>query len=115
MDELVCGGKPHGREWLKGRHDTGEASTSMDKDPYFSDVTAMVRRELEAEWQAKMERQEAEFHAKMNRQIQDNIAMVMKKIGEANPGLNLDVGDFCATLSSEEDENGTPFTAGTTS
>ena len=105
MDELIADGKPHGREWLKGRHGktAGEASTSMDKEPYLSDVTAMVWRELEAEWEAKM-----------NKKVQDNIAMVLKKIGEANPGLNLDVGEFCATLSSEDDENGTPLTTGTT-
>ena len=41
--------------------------------------------------------------------------MVLKKLAEANPSMNLDIGDFCATLSSEDDENGTPFTVGTVS
>ena len=41
--------------------------------------------------------------------------MLLKKLGEANPGMNLDVGNFCATISSEADGNGTPITDGATS
>lgn len=51
----------------------------------------------------------------MNRKVQDNMSMFLKKLGEDNPALNLDMGDFCATFSSEDDENGTPLTNGTTS
>ena len=41
------------------------------------------------------------------------MAWMLKKLGEANPGMNIDVGDFCATESSDHDENGTPFASGT--
>ena len=77
-------------------------SASADQDPYLDDLTAKIRRQLEAE-----------LEEKINMKVKDNMSMVLKKLAEANPGMNLDIGDFCATLSSEDDENGTPFTSGT--
>ncbi|KAK1361671.1 hypothetical protein POM88_046145 [Heracleum sosnowskyi] len=55
-DELIANGKAHGREWLKGRHGKTEglASTSAPADdPYLDDLTTKIRRELEAELEAK--------------------------------------------------------------
>ncbi|KAK1355910.1 hypothetical protein POM88_049166 [Heracleum sosnowskyi] len=34
-------------------------------------------------------------------------------LAEANPGLNLDIVDYCATVPSKDDENETQFTVGT--
>ncbi|KAL6546384.1 hypothetical protein OROMI_022105 [Orobanche minor] len=39
------------------------------------------------------------------------LTWVLKKLGDANPDLKLDIGEFCATVSSEDD-NGTPMTHG---
>ncbi|KAL8134452.1 hypothetical protein AgCh_009463 [Apium graveolens] len=54
-----------------------------------------------------------ELKAKFNRKLQDKMAWMLKKLGEANMGMNIDVGNFCATESSDHDENDTPFASGT--
>lgn len=107
VDALITNGKSPGREWLKGRHGkcAGLASSSSaPTDPYLEDLTVKIRRELEVD-----------LEAKVNRKVQDNMAMFLKKLGEANPDLNLDVGDYSATHSSEDVENATPLTVGTNS
>ena len=38
-----------------------------------------------------------ELEAKFNRNLQDNMAWMLKKLGEANTGMKIDIGDFCAT------------------
>ncbi|KAL6541304.1 hypothetical protein OROHE_011012 [Orobanche hederae] len=38
------------------------------------------------------------------------ITWFLKKLGEANPTLKFDIGDFCPTFSSDQDESGTPIT-----
>ncbi|KAK1352535.1 hypothetical protein POM88_053233 [Heracleum sosnowskyi] len=55
---------------------------------------------------------EVELEAKVNKKVQDNM-MLLKKLAEANPALNLDIADYCATVPSEDDEKPTPFTVGT--
>ncbi|KAK1366133.1 hypothetical protein POM88_041694 [Heracleum sosnowskyi] len=55
---------------------------------------------------------EVELEAKVKKKVQDNM-MLLKKLAEANPGLNLDIVDYCATVPSEDDENATSFTVGT--
>ncbi|KAL6523205.1 hypothetical protein OROGR_016808 [Orobanche gracilis] len=54
---------------------------------------------------------EIELEAKVNKKVQENLTWVLKKLGDANPDLKLDIGEFCATVSSEDD-NGTPMTKG---
>ena len=44
----------------------------------------------------------------MNRKVKENVSWVLKKLGEANPDLNLDVGDLCVTTTSDENDIGTP-------
>lgn len=67
----------------------------------MDDLTAKIKQELKVEFDKK---------------LQNNMSMLLKKLGEANPDLNLDLGDFscCATMSSEDDENATPLTRGST-
>ncbi|KAK1366152.1 hypothetical protein POM88_041713 [Heracleum sosnowskyi] len=104
VDELIANGKSHGPDWLKGRQGKKAdlASTSATTDPFIDDLTAKIRRDLEVE-----------LEAKVKRKVLDNMAMLLKKLGEANPSLNLDIGDL-SPIASEDDENGTPLTAGTT-
>lgn len=90
VDEPIGNGNPQGREWLKGRRrkSTDLATTSVPAEEIFlDDLTKKIKRELEVE-----------FEAKVNKKVQDNISMLLKKIGEVNTGLNLDIGEFCATL-----------------
>ena len=91
------------RVWLVGRNGRNPAQStstaaSTDQDPYVEDITAKIRQNLEKELEAL-----------------ENMAMMLKKLGEANPGMKLDIGNFCATVSSEEVGNGTPMTDGATS
>ena len=46
--------------------------------------------------------------------MHENLTLVLKKLGEANPGINIDLAQLCATISSDND-NGTPITGGATS
>ena len=50
------------------------------------------------------------MEAKVNRKVQENMTWYLKKLGEANPTLKFDIGDFCATFSSDQDETDTPMT-----
>ncbi|KAK1396324.1 hypothetical protein POM88_006187 [Heracleum sosnowskyi] len=104
--ELIANGKSHGREWLKGRHgktaSLASASAPVD-DPFLDDVTEKIKRDLEVE-----------LEAKVNKKVQDNMALLLKKLAEANHRLNLDIADCCATIPSEDDENATPFTGTST-
>lgn len=77
-------------------------SDSAPADTYLDDLTTKIRGELEAE-----------LEEKVSKKVQDNLSMILKKIAEANPGLNMDIGGVGATIASEDDENGTPFSART--
>jgi len=68
------------------------------------------------ELHTKIAQLESEMEAKVNTKVQHNMAWLLKKLGEANPGLKVDIThDFCATVSSDGDEFGTPITPGTAS
>ena len=41
----------------------------------------------------------------------ENLAWALKKLAEANPGITINLEDFCAITS--DDDNGTPVTGGT--
>lgn len=91
----------HGRNWLVGRQGTVLASENNPSipDPNVDELTAKISRNLESEMEAKV-----------NRKVQENMAWMLKKLGEANPGMKFDIGDYCATFSSDQDDNGTPIT-----
>ena len=91
-------------DWLVGRQGKVAASTETPATP---------QSKVE-ELNAKISQLESEMEAKVNRKVQQNMAWLLKKLGEANPGLKVDVTDFCATVSSDGDEFGTPITPGTT-
>ena len=83
-------------DWLARRRGqtAGSETTPVTPGPSATDL-AQITQQLEA---------------KFNRKLQDNIAWMLKKLGEANPNKKIDIGDFCATVSSDQDENGTPAT-----
>lgn len=57
---------------------------------------------------------QSEMDAQVNKKVQENLAYALKKLGEANPNIRIDLGEFCATVSSDN-ENGTPMTGGASS
>uniref|UniRef100_A0A164X872 Uncharacterized protein n=1 Tax=Daucus carota subsp. sativus TaxID=79200 RepID=A0A164X872_DAUCS len=99
-DALVSHDKEHGRTWLVGRG--GKASGVKDHAPsdrFVQELATKIKLDLEQE-----------LESKVNKKVQENMAWVLKKLGDANPGLKLDIGDYCPASSSEHDENGTPMT-----
>lgn len=74
-----------------------------------------MQHDLVDEVDLKLNRKiEAELDAWVNQKVQDNLTWVLKKLGEANPDLKIDIGELCATISSDRDD-GTPMTGGPSS
>lgn len=121
IEELVSGGKKsHTPGWLIGRHDPSlvktQAPAPAPTDPYIEELTKKIRQELVGDMEAKLEKRvNEEVDAKVNQKVQDNLAIVLKKLAEANPGLQIDLGQICATVSSDTIGDGTPMTSGRSS
>ncbi|KAL6550209.1 hypothetical protein OROMI_020697 [Orobanche minor] len=100
---ITISDKPHAKNWLVGRKGKSSVSTIPPYAPteqYVQDLTTKLRHDLERELEFK---------------VKKKVTYVLKKLGEAIPGLNLDIGEFCATISSDQDDNGTPMTEDGTS
>ncbi|KAL6569772.1 hypothetical protein OROMI_014286 [Orobanche minor] len=103
---LVHGGKPHGRNWLvgrKGKKPTYDTTPAAPSDQYVQELSAKIKQDLEAD-----------LEAKVNVKVKENMSWMLKKLRDANPSLKFDITDLCATASSDQDDNGTPFTQGGT-
>lgn len=104
---IISDGKSHGKNWLVGRRGKkcGSAAPATPEpaptERYVQELTEKIKNDLKGE-----------LEAKVNRKVQENMARMMKKLGEANPDLILDITDFCPTASSDQDNNGTPLTQG---
>ncbi|KAL6556911.1 hypothetical protein OROHE_006787 [Orobanche hederae] len=99
-DAVLPDGK-HGPDWLVGRQGSLLAleNTPAIPQPSANELTAKITRDLESQMEAKV-----------NRKVHENMTWFLKKLGEANPTLKFDIGDFCATFSSDSDESRTPIT-----
>nr|XP_017228538.1 PREDICTED: uncharacterized protein LOC108203844 [Daucus carota subsp. sativus] len=102
-DAMVTSDKDHGRNWLRGRPGQSSSSAVPSDNNYVNELTAKIKHDLERE-----------LEARLNIKVQENMTMMLKRLGNANPDLKLDLGDFCPTISSEQDDTGTPLTGGTT-
>ncbi|KAL6517853.1 hypothetical protein OROMI_033554 [Orobanche minor] len=103
---LVHGGKPHGRNWLvgrKGKKPTYDTTPAAPSDQYVQELSAKIKQDLEAD-----------LEAKVNVKVKENMSWMLKKLRDAKPGLKFNITDLCATASSDQDDNGTPFTQGGT-
>ncbi|KAK1366310.1 hypothetical protein POM88_041871 [Heracleum sosnowskyi] len=102
------------------RHDPKCLKTSTSApaptDSYVQELTKKIRQEVAVEVEAKVnEKVCAEVDGKINRKVQDNLTLALKKLAEANPTLNVDIGEICATISSDTVGDGTPMTNGPSS
>ncbi|KAL6551267.1 hypothetical protein OROMI_021755 [Orobanche minor] len=99
-DAVLPDGK-HGPDWLVGRQGSLLAleNTHAIPQPSADELTAKITRDLESQMEAKV-----------NKKVQENMTWFLKKLGEANPTLKFDIGDFCATFSSDQDKCDTPIT-----
>lgn len=81
----------------------------------MEELTTKIRKELADEVESKVTKKvQDEVDAKVNQKVQENLTWMFKKLSEANPDLKIDLGDFCATISTNNDD-GTPMTGGTSS
>lgn len=62
--------------------------------------------------QRLVEEMEAQLESKVNQKVQENLARVLKKLGDANPEMNINVEDLTSTIMSSETDN---LTGGTSS
>ncbi|KAL6570382.1 hypothetical protein OROMI_014896 [Orobanche minor] len=120
LDELVSGGKKsHGPAWLIGRHDakcvtaSTQASAPSPTNSYVQELTKKIRQEVIDEVEAKLNHKVYdEVDSKVNQKVQDNLTLVLV---EANPTLNVNIREICATISSDTGGDGTPMTEGPSS
>ncbi|KAL6554597.1 hypothetical protein OROHE_007620 [Orobanche hederae] len=103
-----------GRSCHRARHDlkclktSTQASTPAPIDSYVQELTKKIRQEVSVEVEAKLNQKVcAEVDGKINQKVQDNLTLVLKKLVEANPILNVDIGEICATISSDTVGDGT--------
>ncbi|KAK1378070.1 hypothetical protein POM88_024814 [Heracleum sosnowskyi] len=117
IDELISDGKSHGPSWLIGRHAESAkvSTTTAPRSTYVQELTAQIKQNLVDEMEAKVNKKvQQEVDEKVNQKVQQNLTWVLKKLGEANPDMKIDLGDLCATISTDN-ENGTPMTGGPSS
>ena len=62
--------------------------------------------------QRLVEEMEAQLESKVNQKVQENLARVLKKLGDTNPEMNINVEDLTSTIISIEIDN---LTGGTSS
>ncbi|XP_074364988.1 uncharacterized protein LOC141706053 isoform X2 [Apium graveolens] len=111
VEDLVTDGKSHGPSWLIGRHVKSlDISAPAPTDTYIEDLITQIKRNLQVEFEAKVKEDvAAEVKKNVQEEVDSNLAWVLKKLSEANPTLQINLGYLCATISSDED-NGTPLT-----
>ncbi|KAL8104879.1 hypothetical protein AgCh_028881 [Apium graveolens] len=107
VNELLLDVKGHDPSWIVGRFVKPVKGSSPTKSQ-INDLTEKIREEVTAEIEEKMKQQKEEVDAKMN-MMQENFIWVLRKLGEANPSLNVNMAELCATISSDHDD-GTPVT-----
>ncbi|KAL6497892.1 hypothetical protein OROHE_026919 [Orobanche hederae] len=114
-DEL---GAKHGPNWLKGRcFKSGMSSSNPPTETYVKELTTRIKGSLASELEEKMKKAESEFQARVKRvveaefeqKMQRNLAFALKKLGEANPNITVDIEELCAIAISDVD---TPITGG---
>ncbi|KAL8118929.1 hypothetical protein AgCh_016426 [Apium graveolens] len=73
-----------------------------------ADYFELQFRAAPREMEEKIKQQKEEVDAKMNK-MQENFNWALRKLGEANPSLNINMAELCAIISSDHDD-GTPVT-----
>ncbi|XP_074338332.1 uncharacterized protein LOC141676560 [Apium graveolens] len=89
-NELVRAGKELSRSYLVGRlirkKESKGNSPTRASDQYLANLTEKIRDELEQEMEEKMDRNVREFR--------DNIKVMMSKLAEKNPELQIDIEEL---------------------
>ncbi|XP_074344219.1 uncharacterized protein LOC141683409 isoform X2 [Apium graveolens] len=110
IEELLSGGKSsHSPGWLIGRHDmkAPKNPTPNPSDACLQELTKKIRHDVVEEVEEKFNRKLSYKVAKVKK-VQDNVSLVLQKLLEANPGLNIDMTQICGTISGDIGADGTP-------
>ncbi|KAK1404440.1 hypothetical protein POM88_004045 [Heracleum sosnowskyi] len=116
IQELITDGKLHGPSWLIGRSSNpSQISATAPKWTYVQDLTSKIRESIVEEVKAKVSKKvQEEVDAQVNKKVQENLTLLLKKLREANLDIKVDLGELCATISTDH-EDGTHVTGGTNS
>lgn len=102
VETVISNGKSQGRPLLIGRRaKCAKQSTEALTNAYVHDLRQRLVEEMEAQ-----------LESKVNQKVQENLARVLKKLGDANPEMNINVEDLTSTIMSSETDN---LTGGTSS
>ncbi|KAK1401057.1 hypothetical protein POM88_000662 [Heracleum sosnowskyi] len=112
-DELLSDRK-HGPHWLLWRcvKPSKVSSSNAPRDTYVNELTTKIKQGVVAEVEEKVKQIQEEVDEQVNTKVQKNLASVIKKIGQANPNIKIDIDieELCVTATSDDD--GTPITGG---
>ena len=79
----------------------------------MQDLAGKIRQSLVSEVESSVAKKvQEEVDVQVKKKVQENMTWVLMKLAEANPGIIVNIEDFYATTSSDDD-NGTPMTGGT--
>ncbi|KAL6580325.1 hypothetical protein OROMI_008349 [Orobanche minor] len=93
-----------------------QASATAPTNSYVQELTKKIRQEVVDEVEAKLNQKVYdEVDAKVNQKVQDNLTLVLKELVGANPTQNVNIGEICATISSDTGGEDTPITEGPSS
>ncbi|KAK1380994.1 hypothetical protein POM88_027738 [Heracleum sosnowskyi] len=97
-DELLSDRK-HGPQWLLGRcvKPSKVSSSNVPTDTYVNELTAKIKQGLAAEVEEKVKQIQAEVDEQVNKKVQQNLTSVLKKLGEANPNITINIEEWCVT------------------
>ena len=77
-------------------------TSNAPTDTYVKELTMKIKEGLAAELEEKVKKVESDFQEKMKKveagvdqKVQHNLAFALKKLGEANPDINIDIPDLC--------------------
>ncbi|KAK1361061.1 hypothetical protein POM88_045535 [Heracleum sosnowskyi] len=112
MYALATTYKKHGLQWLLGRcvKPSKVSSSNAPTDTYVNELTTKIKQGLAAEVEEKVNQIQAEVDEQVNKKVQQNLSSVLKKFGEANPKITINIEELCLTATSDDD--GTPITGG---
>lgn len=107
-NELVYGGKKHGPSYLVGRlirkkEPKGKSATcaSAISDQYLASLTEKIRDEVKQEMEEKMNQNVQEV-----RELRDSIKVMMSRLAEKNPELQIDVEELSKHPTNDDDAGG---------
>ncbi|KAK1364874.1 hypothetical protein POM88_040435 [Heracleum sosnowskyi] len=115
VDDILSKGKSHCPTWLLGRcaKPSNASSSNNPTDTYVQELTTKIRKSLADEVEEKVKQVQTEVDVQVKKKVQQNLAVVLKKLAEANPNITVDIEDLCEmTVSSDNDDDGTHLTGG---